>query len=98
MVNILKTDIFASWLNSLKDLRARARIQVRIERLRHGNAGDVKPVGKRISELRIDVGQGYRVYFTKLDQNSILLLCGGDKNTQPTDIKTASKMIKDLKE
>jgi putative addiction module killer protein len=58
----------------------------------------VKPVGKRISELRIDVGQGYRVYFTKLDQNSILLLCGGDKNTQPTDIKTASKMVKDLRE
>lgn len=98
MIKISKTHIFARWINDLKDLRARARIQARIERLRNGNAGDVKPVGQGISELRIDIGQGYRVYFTKIDQEIILLICGGDKNTQSTDIKTAIKIAKKLKE
>lgn len=65
MVEIRKTEIYVQWLDGLRDIRARARIQVRIERLAAGNAGDVRPVGEGVSELRIDSGPGYRVYFTK---------------------------------
>ena len=68
MIEIRKTEIFAKWLDGLRDIRARARILVRIERLAAGNPGDVKPVGGGISELRIDYGPGYRVYYTKHGQ------------------------------
>lgn len=79
MVEIRKTDTFAKWIDELQDIRARARILVRIERLRAGNPGDVRPVGEGISELRIDYGPGYRVYFKKIGQKVIILLAGGDK-------------------
>jgi len=96
MIEIRKTDIFAKWIDGLQDIRARARILVRIERLRAGNPGDVKPVGEGISELRIDYGPGYRVYFKKIGQKVIILLAGGDKKTQSKDIKTALSLSRNL--
>jgi len=92
MIEILRSDEFDVWLVGLRDGRARARIQARILRLSLGNPGDVKPVGEGISEMRIDHGPGYRVYFRQRGQVLILLLCGGDKSTQDKDIK-AAKMI-----
>jgi putative addiction module killer protein len=86
----------AKWLDGLRDLRARARVQVRIERLASGHVGDAKPVGEGVSELRIDCGPGYRVYFTKLGTAVIILLAGGDKRTQTTDIKTALRLARNL--
>ena len=96
MVEIRKTERFSTWLDSLTDIRARARIQVRIERLASGNAGDSKPVGKGVSELRIDYGPGYRVYYTKRGNELIILLAGGDKKSQLTDIKTAHSLADNL--
>lgn len=96
MLEIRKTDNFAKWIDGLQDIRARARILVRIERLRAGNPGDVKPVGEGISELRIDYGPGYRVYFKKIGQKVIILLAGGDKKTQAKDIKTALSLSRNL--
>jgi putative addiction module killer protein len=89
MIEILRSDEFDVWLAGLRDVRARARIQARILRLSLGNPGDVKPVGEGISEMRIDYGPGYRVYFWQRGQILILLLCGGDKSTQEKDIKAA---------
>ena len=83
-------------VDGLQDIRARARILVRIERLKAGNPGDVKPIGEGISELRIDYGPGYRVYFKKMGQKVIILLAGGDKKTQPKDIKTAISLSRNL--
>lgn len=91
-MRIDSTEAFANWLDGLHDLRARARIQARVERLATGNPGDVKPVGEGVSELRIDYGPGYRVYYTQRGDVLIILLCGGDKRTQATDIKTAKKL------
>ena len=96
MVEIRKTEIFAKWLDGLNDIRARARIQVRIERLAAGNPGDVKAVGEGGSELRIDYGPGYRVYYRKRGQNVVILLAGGEKSTQAKDIKTALRLAKNL--
>lgn len=96
MVEIRKTEIFANWLDGLRDLRARARVQARIGRLEHGNAGDVKPVGEGVSELRIDYGPGYRVYFIRQKRELIVLLAGGDKSTQSADIKTAQRLMRNL--
>jgi putative addiction module killer protein len=96
MVEIRKTEIFAKWLDGLNDIRARARIQVRIERLAAGNPGDVKAVGEGVSELRIDYGPGYRVYYRKRGQNVVILLAGGEKSTQAKDIKTALRLAKNL--
>lgn len=96
MVELRKTDAFGKWLDSLRDLKARARIQVRIERLARGNAGDVKPVGSGVSEMRIDYGPGYRVYFTHRGAELIILLAGGDKRTQSRDIKLATKLANEL--
>ena len=80
----------------LRDVHARARVQVRIERLAGGNAGDVRPVGEGVSELRIDYGPGYRVYFAKRRQMVIVLLAGGDKRTQDTDIERALRLARNL--
>jgi len=91
-VRIDSTETFTNWLDRLRDLRARARIQARVERLAAGNPGDVKPVGEGVSELRIDYGPGYRVYYTERGNVLIVLLCGGDKRTQAADIKTAKKL------
>jgi putative addiction module killer protein len=96
MFEIRKTENFAKWLDNLKDIRARARILVRIERLATGNPGDVKPVGEGVSELRIDYGPGYRVYYKKQGRSLIILLAGGDKRTQSRNIKTALRLAKNL--
>ena len=83
-------------IDGLKDIRARARILVRIERLAAGNPGNAKPVGEGVSELRIDYGPGYRVYFKKVGQKVIILLAGGDKKSQSKDIKTALRLSRNL--
>ncbi len=96
IIEIRKTQIFGQWLDGLRDIRARARIQARIERLAMGNAGDVKPVGEGVSELRIDYGPGYRVYFKKRRRELIVLFAGGNKSTQASDIKTALRLARNL--
>jgi putative addiction module killer protein len=93
---VRKTEEFVRWLDELRDIRARARVLVRIERVVAGNFGDSKPVGQGISELRIDYGPGYRVYFTKRGQRIVILLVGGDKSGQAADIKTAIRLAKNL--
>lgn len=96
MFEIRKTKTFAKWLDGLRDMRARARVQVRIERLGTGNAGDAKSVGEGVSEMRLDYGPGYRVYFTKRGSEVIVLLAGGDKRTQDADIRTALRLARSL--
>jgi putative addiction module killer protein len=96
MFEVEKTDVFLKWLRSLNDVRAIARIQIRIDRLSLGSLGDVKAVGEGISEMRIDYGPGYRVYFKKTAKHIVLLLCGGNKSSQAADIKAAKQMAKDL--
>ena len=95
MVEVRQTEIFATWLRKLRDEKARARIQIRIRRLSMGNFGDVKFVGGGISELRVDYGPGYRVYFQRKGNLLVLLLVGGDKNTQQADIAKANKLAKE---
>lgn len=97
MLDLIQTDTFRNWLTALRDSSARVRIQVRLDRLALGNAGDVKPVGSGVSELRIDYGPGYRVYFTRIGDTVLLLLCGGDKRTQDADIKRAVAIAKNWK-
>ena len=96
MIEIRKTLTFAKWIDGLQDIRARARILVRIERLAAGNPGDLKPVGEGVSEMRIDYGPGYRVYFKKTGQLLIILLAGGVKKTQARDIQTALRLARNL--
>jgi len=98
MIEVRKTDHFVRWLDDLCDLQARARVQARIERLAAGNPGDVEPVGEGVSELRINYGPGYRVYFKKRGRELIILLAGGDKGTQAKDIKTALRLARNLSE
>src|SRR3990167_8088947 len=96
VTEIRRTEIFAQWLDGLNFLHARARIQARIARLADGNPGDVRPVGEGISELRVNYGPGYRVYFKKIGREIVILLAGGDKNSQKSDIKTALRLAGDL--
>ena len=96
MIEIRKTEIFAKWIDGLRDVRARARILVRIERLAEGNPGDVRPVGEGVSEMRIDYGPGYRVYYKKQGSKLVILLAGGDKRSQARDIKNALNLAKNL--
>ncbi|HQV69850.1 MAG TPA: type II toxin-antitoxin system RelE/ParE family toxin [Thermoflexales bacterium] len=96
MIEIRKTVLFAKWLDGLRDLQARARIQARIQRLAGGNLGDVEPVGEGVSELRINYGPGYRVYFKQANHELIILLAGGDKKSQSKDIKTALRLARNL--
>ena len=98
MIEIRKTTPFAQWLDELRDIQARARIQARIERLAAGNPGDVEPIGEGVSELRINYGPGYRVYFRKRGRELIILLAGGDKATQAKDIKAALRLARNLSE
>jgi len=91
-------DVFESWLGSLKDDRAEARIDARINRLSRGNFGDCKPVGGGVWELRIDYGPGYRVYYAMVGQTCLLLLCGGDKRKQSGDIAKAVEYLRDYKQ
>jgi len=95
--NVLKSATFEKWFNGLKDRQAQARITARISRLALGNAGDVKPVGSGVSEMRIDYGPGYRVYFQQRGPAIALLLCAGDKSTQDADIRRAIQIAKDWK-
>jgi putative addiction module killer protein len=96
VIEIRKTAHFAKWIDGLKDILGRARIQARIERLAMGNPGDVKPVGEGVSEMRIDHGPGYRVYYIKRERTTIILLAGGDKSTKAKDIKTAIRLARNL--
>jgi putative addiction module killer protein len=96
MIEVRQTEAFARWFSRLRDRRARARIQVRIDRLEIGNPGDVKPVGGGISEMRIDDGPGYRVYFVERGREVVILLAGGDKRTQERDIATARDLARNL--
>lgn len=98
MIQIQQTEAYAKWFLGLRDRVARARIDVRIRRLSLGNAGDAKPVGDGVSELRVDHGPGYRIYFTQRGEVVIVLLAGGDKSTQDKDIRNAKALAKDLKE
>lgn len=98
MIEIRETEVFSTWLASLRDVRAQVRVQARILRLRHGNPGDVRPVGEGVSELRIDYGPGYRVYYVKRGALLVILLAGGAKPTQDKDIKTAWNLARFLRE
>ena len=96
MIEIRKTDLFANWLDNLRDIQVKARVLVRVERLASGNAGDVKPVGEGVSEMRINYGPGYRVYFVQRGSELIILLAGGDKSSQPRDINAAIRLAQNL--
>ncbi|HIE6277280.1 TPA: type II toxin-antitoxin system RelE/ParE family toxin [Pseudomonas aeruginosa] len=98
MIELIKTDLFDRWLVGLRDHQARARIEARIRRLSLGNPGDVKPVGEGLSEMRIDHGPGYRVYFMQRGPLVVLLLCGGDKSSQERDIALAKTIAAQWKE
>ena len=92
-MEVVQSATFSRWLRRLKDRRAAARVQVRIDRLAAGNPGDVRPVGAGVSELRVPYGPGYRVYYFRHGQQLIVLLCAGDKSTQSTDIQTAQELV-----
>jgi putative addiction module killer protein len=96
VIEIRQTEVYARWFDGLRDRLARARIDVRIRRLSLGNPGDVRPVGEGVSELRIDYGPGYRVYFVQRGSTLVVLLAGGDKDTQDRDIRTAIELARDL--
>lgn len=98
MIEVRQTETYAKWFDSLRDRQACARIDIRIRRLSIGNFGDVKPVGEGVSELRIDYGPGYRVYFAQRARELVILLAGGDKRSQEADIKTAIKLLRMIKE
>lgn len=97
-MEIRETKIYAAWFARLKDERAKARINARILRLSLGNPGDVKPVGAGVSEMRIDYGPGYRVYFVGRGRTLVILLCGGDKSSQSADIASAKALASDLED
>ncbi|HXP06693.1 MAG TPA: type II toxin-antitoxin system RelE/ParE family toxin [Stellaceae bacterium] len=96
MVEIRQTETFAAWFVKLRDRAAKARILVRIDRLSLGNPGDVRPVGEGVSEMRIDYGPGYRVYFVGRGAQAVVLLAGGDKSTQDRDIDIALRLARSL--
>ena len=95
MYTILQTETFVSWLSALRDLKAKVRITARLRQASLGNLGDTKSVGDGVSELRLDIGPGYRLYFTRRQQTLIVLLIGGDKSTQTRDIKQAKLLAKE---
>jgi putative addiction module killer protein len=98
MPEIRRTDEFSRWLSNLRDTQARARILVRIDRLAMGNPGDVRPVGSGVSEMRIHYGPGYRVYFVQRGEALVILLCGGDKSSQSSDISEAIRLAQELED
>lgn len=98
MIEVRTTEIFKKWFNGLRDARAKARIQARIDRIEIGNFGDVAPVGEGVSELRIFYGPGYRVYFVQQGAVLVVLLAGGDKSTQASDIVKAKEIAKQLED
>jgi putative addiction module killer protein len=96
MIEIRQTDVYVQWFAKLRDRQARARIDVRIRRLSLGNPGDVRPVGEGVSELVIDYGPGYRVYYVERGSTVIVLLAGGDKSTQSRDIRSALELARQV--
>jgi putative addiction module killer protein len=98
VIEVVQSATFAKWLSKLDDRRARARIQVRIDRLALGNPGDVKPIGSGVSEMRIDYGPGYRVYFTQRGPIMAVVLCCGTKRTQQADIRRAIEIANDWRD
>ena len=96
MVEITYTEVFEKWLNGLRDQRAKAFILSRIERIEDGNFGDYRSVGNGVSELRINAGQGYRVYYTVRRSTVVILLCGGDKSSQRRDVRLAQRMAGEI--
>ena len=98
MMEIRKTEIFSKWFDGLRDRRAKARIQARIDRVEMGNFGDVAPVGEGVSELRIFYGSGYRVYFIQQGSVVVILLSGSDKITQTSDIARAKEIAKQIED
>jgi len=98
VVEVRRTEEFAQWLRGLRDLRAKAKVQARVERLIRGNPGDVRPVGAGVSELRINYGPGYRVYYQQRRLVLIILLAAGDKSTQAKDIESALELARNFKE
>ena len=95
-MEIRKTDVYVKWLDGLRDIRARGRVLARIERLAAGNPGDSESVGEGVSELRINYGPGYRVYYKQQGRELVILLAGGDKSSQSRDIKTALRLARNL--
>lgn len=98
MVEVRRTEEFARWLRGLRDLKAKAKVQARVERLIGGNPGDVRPVGAGVSELRINYGPGYRVYYQQKGSALLILLAGGDKSTQARDIELALALASTFRE
>lgn len=98
MVEVVKSATFDRWLRRLRDRQVAARIQVRVDRLAAGNPGDVRPVGAGVSELRVNYGPGYRIYYLQQGLRLIVLLCGGDKSTQAKDIETAHAIATNWRE
>jgi putative addiction module killer protein len=98
MIEIRQTGGFARWHGAIRDVRLRARIADRIDRLAAGNPGDVAPVGEGVSELRLHFGPGYRIYFVHRGKLIVVLLCGGDKSTQRRDIEIAKKIARELED
>ena len=98
MLTIRRTQEFSNWLRDLRDMRARAKVLARIDRLGIGNPGDVAPVGDGVSEMRIHYGPGYRVYYVQRGDEIVVLLCGGDKSSQGSDIRAAKKLASELED
>lgn len=98
MIEIRQTDVYAQWIEKLRDRQAKARIAIRVRRLSLGNPGDVRPVGGGVSELRVDYGPGYRVYFLRQGAALVILLAGGDKSSQADDIRKARNLARILSE
>ena len=98
MLEVRETIVYADWFANLRDRTARSRIDIRIRRLSLGSPGDVKPVGEGVSELRVDYGPGYRVYFIQNAEVFVVLLAGGDKSSQDRDIRQAKALARDLQE
>lgn len=96
MITVLSTETFDSWIDALRDTRAKSKIQARIRRMKNGNFGDIEPVGDGFSEMRIHEGKGYRVYLKSHGKIIIVLLCGGDKSTQQNDIAKAKAIYKEI--
>lgn len=96
MIEVRQTDLFKNWFAGLRDAGAKRRIAQRIVRVQSGLLGDVKPVGEGVSELRVDYGPGYRVYFVRWGAEVIILLCGGDKRTQERDISRAKALAAEV--
>jgi len=97
MPELQTTEQFDRWFSSLRDVRAKARIDIRLRRLEEGNPGDVKPVGGGVSELRLTYGPGYRIYYIGMGDELIVLLAGGDKSSQPEDIERARDLAKKIR-